>query len=523
MADSPQTGSEGALRIRVTSNGLDLPDSDRLISATVQCAANRVPSAKLVFDDGDMPAGNFPLSDSDRLLPGAAICLFAGYGDAPERLIFDGLVVRHGVRIAGENQTRLELDCRHAAVKMTLGRRSAVFSHQTDTQALTQLIQAHGLQADVQGADLHHAQLVQHHCSDWDFVMSRAEAQGLWVVAGVNSLRVAAPDTDATAALTVTWGLDLIEFDASVDAGSQLRGRMRLQGSALVSVGALVELKGVGSRFSGTVLVSALRHDIADGNWTTDVEFGTDPSWHMERPDVMAPAAAGLVPGIAGLRIGVVQQAQDPQGQHRIQVSVPGTGTDTGISGVWARLAQIQASADHGAWFAPQVGDEVVLGWFDNDPAHPVVLGSLYSSQRPPPEPLGGASSVQGLLTRSQCSLSFDDDTGAITLSTHQGNRVVLDDSAQAVTLSDQHGNTVAMSAAGITLKSARDLHILASGAIRMEAGTALDINAVKDVQVEGLNVRLQAQVGLSAKGTATAELRADGQTTIQGALVSIN
>ena len=290
-----------------------------------------------------------------------------------------------------------------------------------------------------------------------------------------------------------------------------------------MSVGALVELKGVGSRFSGTVLVRALRHDIADGNWTTDVEFGTDPSWQMERPDVMAPAAAGLVPGIAGLRIGVVQQAQDPQGQHRIQVSVPGTGTDTGISGVWARLAQIQASADHGAWFPPQAGDEVVLGWFDNDPAHPVVLGSLYSSQRPPPEPLGGASSVQGLLTRSQCSLSFDDDTGAITLSTHQGNRVVLDDGAQAVTLSDQHGNTVAMSAAGITLKSARDLHILASGAIRMEAGTALDINAARDVQVEGLNVRLQAKVGLSAKGTATAELRADGQTTIQGALVSIN
>jgi hypothetical protein len=37
------------------------------------------------------------------------------------------------------------------------------------------------------------------------------------------------------------------------------------------------------------------------------------------------------------------------------------------------------------------------------------------------------------------------------------------------------------------------------------------------------LNVQATAQVGLTAKGTASAELSASGQTTVKGAMVMIN
>jgi hypothetical protein len=46
---------------------------------------------------------------------------------------------------------------------------------------------------------------------------------------------------------------------------------------------------------------------------------------------------------------------------------------------------------------------------------------------------------------------------------------------------------------------------------------------AQADVKVSGLNVTHTAQVGFSAKGSATAELSASGQTTVRGALVMIN
>ena len=51
----------------------------------------------------------------------------------------------------------------------------------------------------------------------------------------------------------------------------------------------------------------------------------------------------------------------------------------------------------------------------------------------------------------------------------------------------------------------------------------ARSIAAKQDVSLEGLNVKVQAKVGASVKGNATAELSASGQTTVKGAMVMIN
>ena len=50
-----------------------------------------------------------------------------------------------------------------------------------------------------------------------------------------------------------------------------------------------------------------------------------------------------------------------------------------------------------------------------------------------------------------------------------------------------------------------------------------MSISSKADVKAQGLNVECQAQVGFAAKGTATAELSASGQTTVRGAMVMIN
>ena len=56
--------------------------------------------------------------------------------------------------------------------------------------------------------------------------------------------------------------------------------------------------------------------------------------------------------------------------------------TTSKAMGVWARMAHVYATEDCGFVFYPEVGDEVVLGFFDDDPTYPVILGSLYSSKR---------------------------------------------------------------------------------------------------------------------------------------------
>ena len=78
MADSPLLGSIGVVTLSVLVGGQRLAQSDDLIAVTVQRAANSVPSARLVFNDGDMPERTFPISDADDFKPGAQLTIKAG-------------------------------------------------------------------------------------------------------------------------------------------------------------------------------------------------------------------------------------------------------------------------------------------------------------------------------------------------------------------------------------------------------------------------------------------------------------
>jgi len=594
MPISPLENSEGPVRVVLSSDGAALQDSISLISVTVRRAVNKVPSATLVFGDGDMPRREFPLSDSAHLKPGAEVTVKAGYGNG-EAAIFSGIVVKHGLSINGDNDARLVIECRDKAVKMTVGRKNKQYVDKSDADILSDLIRGHGLGAAVSDAALQHAELIQHYCTDWDFLLSRAEANGCLVSVLDAKVAVAEPRTSGAAVLKVTYGESLIEFEAELDARhqyaevqakswdaktqallegasasparlnrqgnldssalakvlgigtlnlqtgaalpqaaldrwaeaqqlksglSRLRGRMRFQGSAVAEVGGLIELAGVGERFSGTVLATGLTHRIEKGEWTTEVEFGTPVEWFTEQPDLVAPPAAGWVPGIEGLHVGkVLKLEDDPAGEHRVQVKLPAAGVDS----VWARLMQFNASNAFGAFFVPEVGDEVLLGFLSNDPACPVVLGSLYSSQRPPARALTAENNIKSIVTRCKAKIEFNDEDKAITVATPGKNTVLLSDKEKSITLTDQNGNKVRLEPAGITLDSAKDIKIDAKGAITLSALGALTLSAKADVRVEGLNVTCEAQVGMTAKGSASAELSAAGQTTVKGAMVMIN
>lgn len=593
---SPLQDSIGVVTLRVDVNGQRLPASAALRSATVQRAANKVPSARLVFADGDIESATFPLSDAADFKPGAQLTIRAGYG-REEDVIFDGIVVRHGLRIGSANDACLVVECRDAAVRMTVGRRNANHIDKTDSDIISALIEAHGLVADVEATAVTHDALVQHFCSDWDFMLARAEAHGLLVMAIDGSVAVKAPTAEAEPALTVTYGADLISFNGDVDARDQyasatavswdpraqaavegcaadavsltaqgdldsatlseviglaslrlqagapqsqamlsqwakaqqtksglarVRGQMSFQGSAKAKVGGVIELKGVGSRFNGNAFITGLRHHIEDGNWTTEADFGLDPDWFCSRPDVQAPAAGALLPPVAGLQIGVVMKLEgDPAGEHRIQVKLPVLQAQT--EGVWARLMQGHASSGFGSFLLPEVGDEVVLGYFAADPSHPVVLGSLYSSSRPPPYELAAPNDIKALVTRCKHKLEFNERDQVITVTTPGGNRVVLSDTDKSILLEDATGSTVKLSPSGISLDSPRDIVLTAKGDITLDAVNSISLTAKGDVMANGLNVRCEAQVGFTGKGNATAELSAAGQTVVRGALVMIN
>jgi len=596
VADSPNLDGGGVVKLSLFSNGTAIDETIQIISVNVNKAINKIPFAKIVLLDGDMPEQDFPVSNSDDFKPGSEIKISAGY-DVDENIIFEGIVIRHSIKVSGDNYSRLIIECRDKTVAMTVGRKNVNYIDAKDSDIMSQLIGNYsGLSAKVEASNTEYKELVQYYSTDWDFMLSRAEINGMLVCVDDATITIGTPKDKNEAQLEVTYGEDLMEFSADLDARSQLasvsssawdpakqeivnaeegvlklgesgnlasaelakvvgldkfclqspvplestalsgwakgqqlkaalariRGRVKFQGSAKAKIGGLIELTGVGERFSGRVFVSVVEHEITGGQWSTCVDFGMSDNWFAEQRDLVSPPASGLLPGIEGLQIGVVLKlGDDPAGEYKVQVKLPVMAAEQ--EGVWARLANFYASEGVGAFFIPEIGDEVVLGYLNNDPSNPVVLGSLYSSKRTMPYELTDDNYTKALVTKAELKIEFDDEKKVISIVTPGKNSVVISDEEKSILLEDQNGNKVVLAESGITMNSPKDISITAQGKIVLEATDDITLTASADISVEGLNVSHKAQVGFSAEGSATAELSASGQTTIKGAMVMIN
>lgn len=290
------------------------------------------------------------------------------------------------------------------------------------------------------------------------------------------------------------------------DRLAKVRGRVRFQGFGGVTAGDIVEVLGIGERFAGKQYVAGVRHTFANGNWETDVAFGLAPETYAATYPVTAVAAGGLLPAVNGLQIGIVTGLQDdPEGEGRIRVRVPLISDSE--DGVWARLATLDAGDQRGTFFRPEIDDEVIVGFLDGDPRFPVVLGQCHSSAKPAPEPAKDDNHVKGYLSRSKLRLTFDDEKKDVMLETPSGNKLTLSEDQKTVSLVDQNGNSITLDDAGITIESAKDLTLKASG----------------DVKLEGTNVDFKSQANFKAAGQAGVEINSSGTLTIKGSLVRIN
>jgi len=218
MPDSPSRFASSVVTVTVESEGAPVDETIQLVSVSVESGVNRIPRATLVVADGDMPEQDFPVSASDTFVPGAAIKISAGY-EGEESPIFEGIVVRHGIRVTEENDAVLEVECRDRAVAMTLARRSACYADVTDGDVMGELVGRYGgLTARIDATTPSYAKLVQYYCTDWDYLVSRAEVNGMLVLVDAGTVSVAPPAASDAPSLGVAWGVDLIRFEAEMDA-----------------------------------------------------------------------------------------------------------------------------------------------------------------------------------------------------------------------------------------------------------------------------------------------------------------
>lgn len=177
-----------------------------------------------------------------------------------------------------------------------------------------------------------------------------------------------------------------------------------------------------------------------------------------------------------GVYPAVVVDVRDPDGQGRVQLSLPWAPDDEPAGyRAWARLATLMAGGGRGTWFVPEPGDEVLVSFEAGDPRRPYVVGALWNGQDRTPQAMDGAgrNDVRLVRSRSGHEIRLDDTPGQeqVVVTTPGGQRVTLSDAPAALELTDANGNTVRLAAGGITITVLGTLTVSAS-TIEMTAGS---------------------------------------------------
>lgn len=609
--------------LKITCAGRPLPDHIEVLDLAIDLAINRVPQARLTLLDGSIPERRFETSDTALLAPGAQVSIALGYvsdGPLPET-VFEGLVVRHAVAATLEG-CRLMVQLSDPAIQMTRQRRSVTYSRSSDGEAMRKLIEAAGLRVGrIAPTPIKHSELVQFNVSDWDFLVSRADALGLAIRVskgsvsvlplalgepvrelnhGLDDSRELELELDAAqqwASLSVSaWDMANLKLSQPVRAkaeplmiGSQsdqelavaveapaarlfhgaplaaeelqswadarlaklrwslLRGTVTVDGNASLVPLDTVQITGVGDRFNGRALVSGVSHIFNSEGWCSQLRLGMTPDCFARSPDLLDMPAAGLLPGASGLQIARVTSLDtDPTGELRVRVRLPHMGDANGE--LWARLLTPDAGPKRGFVFRPEVGDEVVLGFLNDDPRQPLILGAMFSGKNKPPKPVqtpDQANNLRTIVSRAGTRIVFDDDAPALRLETTASgsadgdykNRICINERQKTITIEDQHNNKILLSDKGIALSSDQDINLSAKGEVRIEGkkvvqvdgnkislkAQQLEAKGISKVNVKGAQVDVNGDAALTLKGGARAALESDAMVDIKGALVKIN
>lgn len=202
---------------------------------------------------------------------------------------------------------------------------------------------------------------------------------------------------------------------------------------------------------------------------------------------------------IEGVLMGIVTNNKDPEKLGRVKVKFPCLNESD--ESHWARVSTFMAGKDRGAFFLPEVEDEVIVAFDNGDIHHPYVIGSLWNGvDKPIEDNSNGENNIRKIKSRSGHEIIFGDDNKGkkekVEIHSNSGHTIILDDSSggEKIEIKDKSGNN------SISIDSTQN-----------------SINITSQMK---LNIK-STDVTIESDGMMT--LKASGNLTIQGALVKIN
>src|SRR5690349_582454 len=156
----PSLANPDLLTFTIKIDGEPVSREHHVMSISVHKEINKVPYAKLKIADGIPSQETFPVSNAAFYIPGKAIEISLGY-HSRESLVFKGIITTHSNRIT-TSSSELNIECKDASVKMTIGRNSKHYNDVTDSDVAEELVAKYpDLSADIASTNIQHKNLLQ--------------------------------------------------------------------------------------------------------------------------------------------------------------------------------------------------------------------------------------------------------------------------------------------------------------------------------------------------------------------------
>ena len=178
------------------------------------------------------------------------------------------------------------------------------------------------------------------------------------------------------------------------------------------------------------------------------------------------------------LYLAEVVSVQDPQNRNRVQVRLYNADGIADQDGpVWARVAVPFAGGNRGAFFIPDVGDEVVVAFLGGDPRFPIVLGSLWNGHDTAPETIGGSGqsvdrwTITGKAGTKIAIVEQPASSATIKFITPGGLTGTLTDQDGSIQFSNSANTSVRIDSSGVTINAP-------TGQVQVTAASEVQVTA---------------------------------------------
>lgn len=196
---------------------------------------------------------------------------------------------------------------------------------------------------------------------------------------------------------------------------------------------------------------------------------------------------------IYGVVVGIVTNNKDTEKLGRVKVKIPRLSGEDESN--WARVISFMAGKERGAFFLPEIDDEVLVAFEYGDINMPYVIGSLWNGKDVPPENNSdGKNNIRVIRSRSGHVITLDDSDGSEQIK-------IMDKTQKNMIIIDAKNNK-------ISIKSDKDIELSAPNG---------------KVTIEAMDIETKSTASTKIEATSGVDVKASGNLNIKGAMVNIN